>query len=439
VPAVRRRPWGCVALLAVVAVALAAAVPTGLVLLRQKGPGEKGPTGSPAPNGPAIPYTGSDQEQVGVHDSTDVNCTGLLFTPDGLIGLSKCAGGHVYLWDLRTPHQQLYRWDVPGGPLGQAPGAFTVSPDGKHVAISAGGTLALVDADSPRRDNNPKPRPQALFNCTLDGRMTWTYAAFSPSASGSSLLAVAEAGGLEHGAVHLVPLAALLTKPAGKPEGASPAPTRLADMPTRTLPPFGAPVVSLAFSADGGSLLGGGGKNVVDLWSLKDAALLRRFRGHTGVVTQVAFSAGPGPARVFTASAFDDSLLARLPGARPQTDGTVRVWDNSEGAGESVEKELLKIEPGKEQTDAEPRKPASPMTCATFWRRRALTGHKDGSVALWDLDTGKLLKWFPHKAIRDAKDTEVAAAAISPDGHHALAAIRDGSVSLYRLPPPPLR
>jgi hypothetical protein len=423
----------------VAAVVLAAAVPIGLVLLRLKVPWEKQPTDPSATAEPAIRGTTPDTPvlQVGVHDSTDVNCTGLLFTPDGLIGLSRCAGGHVYLWDL-TARQQVYRWDVPG-PVGPAPGAFAVSPDGKHVALSTGGTLVLIDADAPRRDNNPKPRPEALLSCTLDGRMAWTCAAFSPAASGGSLLTVAEAGAPEHGSVHLVPLAALLARPAGKPEGALPAPARLADLPTRTLPPFGAPVVSLAFAPDGGSLLAGGGKHVADLWSVKDATLLRRFKGHAGVVTQVAFSDGPGPPRVFTASAFDDSLLARLPGARPQTDGTLRVWDNGDGAGALVEKELLKIEPGKEQTDAEPRKPASPLTCATFWGGRALTGHKDGSVALWDLDTGKMLKWFPHKAIRDAKDTEVSAAAISPDGYHALAAIRDGSVSLYRLPAPPRR
>jgi WD40 repeat protein len=70
------------------------------------------------------------------------------------------------------------------------------------------------------------------------------------------------------------------------------------------------------------------------------------------------------------------------------------------------------------------------MTCVAFWPGgRALTGHEDGSVVLWDLAAGAELKRFAQERSR------VTAVAVSPDGHHAVAALANHLVYLYRLPP----
>jgi WD40 repeat protein len=60
---------------------------------------------------------------------------------------------------------------------------------------------------------------------------------------------------------------------------------------------------------------------------------------------------------------------------------------------------------------------------------RAVSGHEDGSVIVWDLASGTELKLF------EGKNAGVTGVAISADGLQALAALTDGQVCLYRLPP----
>jgi WD40 repeat protein len=185
--------------------------------------------------------------------------------------------------------------------------------------------------------------------------------------------------------------------------------------------PSGAPLLSLAFSPNGkylatgsGNPRRGQGETKIRLWSLADTSQKREFDGHTGSVTHLAF-AGDGK-RLFSASI---------------ADGTVRVWSNDEDKDPG--KELLKIEVGKAPTH---------MVSAAFWPGgRALTGHTDGSVALWDLQTGLKLEGVPLEkpdSRRPAigRPTGVTAVALSRDGHHGLAALANGLVYLFRLPPP---
>jgi WD40 repeat protein len=135
----------------------------------------------------------------------------------------------------------------------------------------------------------------------------------------------------------------------------------------------------------------------------------RGFRGHTAAPDQVAFS-GDG-----------QRLISATSG-----DGTLRVWNNDSQAGEVGEKELNWIEIGKTV--------ARKMTCSAFWQGgRAWVGHADGSVVLWDLPTGSVLKSFTHPG------AQVTAVAVSSDGHHAVAALSDNLVDLYQLPSPATR
>jgi WD40 repeat protein len=73
------------------------------------------------------------------------------------------------------------------------------------------------------------------------------------------------------------------------------------------------------------------------------------------------------------------------------------------------------------------------LGCAAFSEdgRLALTGHRDGSVAVWDLDSGgELARYRQH-------DGPVAGVAVGPGGKLGLSAGEaDGEVWLYRLPRP---
>jgi WD40 repeat protein len=401
---------------------------------RRENPKDKGGTSPDQPRAAVLGNGPDSPAQMG--GPADLTHAALQFSPDGLWALSRSSDGNVFLWNL-TNRGLESTWSLPERHPPRYPSLLAIAPDGRHVALSSAENLGFFDTETCKPPQTCAPEVQ--LRCTLDEeriKMYWTQVAFSAPAAEAGWLAVAETGGKGHGSIHLTRLSALLPSTGGKPPGGLRI-VRLAAAPTRSLPPFGAPVASLAFSSTGEHLVAGGGKSTVDLFDVRTAELKRRFRGHDGMVTQVAFSSGRGD-RVFSASGLDDGLVNRWPGGpRPDFDGTLRVWDNGEGAGEVVMKELLLIEPGKELADATPPRKATPMTCAAFWPGgRALTGHKDGSTALWDLNDGKSLAWFPHQPIRETKNTEVTAVAISPDGHHALAATRDGVVSLIRLPPP---
>src|SRR5262249_15287743 len=102
------------------------------------------------------------------------------------------------------------------------------------------------------------------------------------------------------------------------------------------------------------------------------------------------------------------------------TDDTIRVWDTATG------KEIGKLDVGGE---------GQTLVTAAFSAdgRRALTGHENGEVRLWDLATQKKLTSF-----REHKHP-VRSVAFSPDGRYALSGenCQGGSAMwLYRLPNP---
>ena len=164
--------------------------------------------------------------------------------------------------------------------------------------------------------------------------------------------------------------------------------------------PLTKPVNGLAFSPDGKFLISCSDEKHLCLWSLADNRKERDIPAHQGGTDQVAFSADS--LRIYTTSSADDSL---------------RVWQN-----DKENKELKQIPFGKA---------TAKMACCALWKQgRAVTGHTDGSVIAWDLEKGEKMKAFA------GKDVPTTAVAISPDGHHALAAHADHSVHLYRLPAP---
>jgi len=67
----------------------------------------------------------------------------------------------------------------------------------------------------------------------------------------------------------------------------------------------------VAFSPDGLWVASGGEDHTVKLWNAQTGELIRTFRGHSGIVSRVAFSFGPDGKRLASAS----------------FDNTVKLWD----------------------------------------------------------------------------------------------------------------
>jgi WD40 repeat protein len=207
---------------------------------------------------------------------------------------------------------------------------------------------------------------------------------------------------------------------------------------------FDTPVVSMGFSFDGQTIVTTNGNSngyqisdaenqKICLWKAGDGALVRELKGHPRAVSVAAFFADGQ--RLFSASPFD---------------GTLRVWNVNVNDKASFGDETKKIEVADEtppptlrtkggsgvpSASVDQQQPHQ-MTCCAFWPwGRALVGHRYGGLSLWDLNmnTDKPLREWPKPSEQNVHPVAVA---ISPDGHHAVAAYGDGNVYLYRLPPP---
>jgi len=78
-------------------------------------------------------------------------------------------------------------------------------------------------------------------------------------------------------------------------------------------------VTSVAFSSDGRQVLSGSDAHTVKLWDTATGALMRTFRGHSGVVTSVAFS----PDGRYVLSGSNDHTVNGAPGAPTSSHPTI--------------------------------------------------------------------------------------------------------------------
>jgi WD40 repeat protein len=166
---------------------------------------------------------------------------------------------------------------------------------------------------------------------------------------------------------------------------------------------------SVAVAPNGGLLLSGDNEGGVRLWSLKTYREVRQFRGHTGRVAHVGFSADGK--RAFTVSGWKDSKGKLAPGE----DDTIRVWEVSTG------KQLKRIDGT-----------SGPFECGALSPdgRLLATGGFDAAVRLWDLESGREVTAFRgHRS-------GVTSVAFLPGGRRLLSASRDGTVRIWQLPEP---
>ena len=148
-----------------------------------------------------------------------------------------------------------------------------------------------------------------------------------------------------------------------------------------------APVVSLSFSPDGKYIATSSGgladMNLVNraekkiyVYRLDDTRTVQQVHqldGHPKVVSVAAFFADGK--RIFSASPFD---------------GTLRVWSLADG------KQEREIQAGASATKlvhlTEAKEPEF-ISSLAFWPwGRALTSHLDGSLKLWDMETGEMMR-----------------------------------------------
>ncbi|MGO9985657.1 MAG: hypothetical protein ACLPIX_15800 [Rhodomicrobium sp.] len=216
----------------------------------------------------------------------------------------------------------------------------------------------------------------------------------------------------------------------------------------KTLEGHAGEVMAVAFAPDGHRALSASKDKTVKLWDLDTGLLLKSFEGHTDEVLTVAFSA--------------DGRRA-LSGSK---DKTLKLWDIEtalqvkavEGPGNNTAWAALPVEgrqaesveplkaPGGQGNDATPAAPpvdiakaepapplktfeghGSDVTSAALSSdgRQALSGSRDRTLKLWDVETGRLLKTF------EGHSDEVLSVAFRPDGARALSGSKDKTVKLW--------
>ncbi len=138
-------------------------------------------------------------------------------------------------------------------------------------------------------------------------------------------------------------------------------------------------------------------------------------RSETGATLQLASQQLVGPTGVVKSLQFSaEGRSVITVGA----DATLRVWDTSSGV--QLRKDTL---------------PEGPATALATDDKRALTGHSDGTLALWDLEKGERIAMFKRNA------EPLTAIAFAPEVDHAVAASRDGSLTVWnrKAPATPLQ
>ena len=169
---------------------------------------------------------------------------------------------------------------------------------------------------------------------------------------------------------------------------------------------------AVAISADGRRAVSGGSGGTVRVWDLDTGESLRTLAGHNDLVKveAVAISA--------------DGRRAVSIGGRGET---VRIWDLANGKWVvPVSQRLWHRFRDRSRADVKIIWTNSVIISADG-RRAVSVGGGDGTVRVWDLDTGQ------QQAQLSGHDGPVAAVAVSADGRRAVSGSGDGTVRAWDL------
>lgn len=190
--------------------------------------------------------------------------TALAFHPKGNQLLSANEEGTIILWDVQT-EQELDRFEKPDLRVHDLRvHDLTFSPDGRYfLSASDDQTMAMWDlasGDIVQRFDSPTDTINAVA-FDPDGRTM---------AAGFGTFRYEIEGDYQDNNIHLWDVAT--------------------GEELRQFSGHEGPVVSLAFSPDGGRLLSGSIDNTVRLWDVAGGQEIRRFDGHNGGIFSLAFS-----------------------------------------------------------------------------------------------------------------------------------------------------
>jgi hypothetical protein len=145
------------------------------------------------------------------------------------------------------------------------------------------------------------------------------------------------------------------------------------------------PLWTVAFSPDGRRVVSGADDGVAKVWDASTARNICTFTGH-----QRPSSFGSGSPMVVWGVAFTHDGTRVVSGGN---DGEVRVWDSANGEERFTMKSVSTTTDGFRTWTTENRSTVPGIRCLRLaGKRHVLTGGMDGSVALWDLESG-LAHW----------------------------------------------
>jgi len=171
-------------------------------------------------------------------------------------------------------------------------------------------------------------------------------------------------------------------------------------------------VYSAVYSSSGKWIATGGGDTTVKLWDAETGKETRTLYGHTSEVRAVAFSPDEKRIAASCSIVFSDEQ------------SVTRVWNIEDG------RELFAL---KGHTGG--------ITCVAFSPdgKTIITGSYDGTVRLWDAETGGETAIFPSYSIetsdawwRRYSESFVYSLACSPDGEKIAAGYQDGQVRIWQ-------
>jgi WD40 repeat protein/serine/threonine protein kinase len=332
--------------------------------------------------------TGKEKHRLPDPGDRDLPLLSLAFSPDGrwiIAGygeFNKPQGvGHAVLWDALTGEVIIDR--IPGDRGTVYSVAF--SQNGREVALARGGLVEIFDVKARTTPIGP-----------LRGHTGFVFAvAFSPG-NGRYIAS----GGFDRT-------------------------LRLWDRATgKEIRPFYGHegfVRGLAFSPDDRWLISVSEDQTLKLWEVASGRPLATFHGHQSLVTCVAFSPDH---RLLASGGWDHAVKLWLATSSPQLTLTGHDWVNSvafspdgrrivSGAGGPSTRGQVML------SDATTGDPLGPSFegCPGLWNvaphpggRRLATACRDGTVRVWDIDTGKEV-WK-----KTGKAAQVFDVAYSPDG-----------------------